>query len=284
MNGTSNCTSRSVKRETCPECGGRKAGRGYRHSDDCANGSTKQSKLTVTTGEAKVLDSAQLSQPCAGTSVIPIIDVDLIKVPEKGQSPVHYQEFLRDMSRYADIFDERLGRIRWLQGRVLNFVRPQIKGTKEWNAYLQSVRMKPTTAKYCRKVAQEIPEQVSHDRKYTEMLAVCYPSYHKRLEEQITQEIEQEDEQDFGSKKELKIHSSQDCDEHRYGLSILQKLLHRTKGAIQDWRDNEIARDIGFDIVENTARDVLTQIDVIRADLSRIRAQIETFVSPRKTG
>lgn len=115
------------------------------------------------------------------------MNVDRITPPPAGRGLEVYRTFLRNLNAESRIWNRKLGRISWLQGCALREAKAVCR-QGQWQDLLTTLDMKPTTAKYLRKIAELIPEPDSHTLTYTEMLTRCYPSYLTAVEQDLTAE------------------------------------------------------------------------------------------------
>lgn len=117
------------------------------------------------------------------------IELTTYQIPEAGQDIKVYIDALLSLKDRAADFSRSLGRVSWIQGRILLQAREQCKklGVK-WKDFLTSVGMKKETAYLLRRVATDIvPEK--KDLEFTEMLAIVFPnSYGKHLRDQADSE------------------------------------------------------------------------------------------------
>lgn len=208
------------------------------------------------------------------------IDPNQIPTPKIGQDQKQYARFIRDMNQIAAVYERNLGRVRWLQGKALNLVRPTIKSAREWKAFLASARLGATNAKYCRKIAKIIPEEKSSTMPYHEMLQKAYPSYRKEGDVAVKTDMEKEDTADFGETIAPQ-RGSNSPQVNPAGLSTLQKSLRKTVTTLQGWTDVTIETDIGFDVVENVKLDIAQMIEIARCELARIETAVQA-VTARK--
>jgi hypothetical protein len=206
------------------------------------------------------------------------INPNLIIVPQDGQAREVYSRFLREMQHYANVYERNLGRFRWMQGVVLNIVRQDIPPGNGWGAFLTSVKISATTAKYCRKIAVAIPEDKSTSMTYHEMLKKLYPSYGKIEDDLVQAEIDQEDAENDGAPTNGALNKTKKTKTHKtdpFTVSQLQRFLRQTASALQGWNDHEITKDVGFDQIETIKKDVANSVEVIQNELVRIQDKVQ---------
>lgn len=84
------------------------------------------------------------------------------------------------MQTDADLWEHNLGRLNWVRGTLLLYARLKCK-RGQWGKFLASTGLSQSQSQLLRKIAQTITESNSHKLTYTEMLAVCYPSFRQAL-------------------------------------------------------------------------------------------------------
>lgn len=216
-------------------------------------------------------------------------DPNLITPPKAGQDPQVYSRFVRELQLWANTHGQRLGRIRWLQGKALNFARQVItsltKNRQErknlWQGAVASCALgnsSNTTVKYCRKVADVVTASESLRMSFFDMLSKAYPKTYGKIDGEVIEDMEKEDAQDFGTEQTPQVKKQRNSiDDHKYGLSALQAFLRTTKTKLQEWVDNPITRDQGFDLILNTVQDILTLSDNLHDDLVRVQQKVEVL-------
>lgn len=117
------------------------------------------------------------------------IELTTYQIPEAGQDIKIYIDALLSLKDRASDFSRSLGRVSWIQGRILLLPREQCKklGVK-WKDFLTSVGMKKETAYLLRRVATDIVAE-KKDLEFSDMLAIVFPnSYGKNLRDQADSE------------------------------------------------------------------------------------------------
>lgn len=115
------------------------------------------------------------------------IEVTATKKPDKGKSEEYYIEYIAKLSAQGNLFDQRTGRTRWLQGQALIEAREVCKASKKkgaWSAFLASVNMKYQTAYACIRIAERVVEAKSLTLTLTEMLAMAFDSYKRDIDKE----------------------------------------------------------------------------------------------------
>lgn len=101
-------------------------------------------------------------------------DVLTLDKPKANQGIEYYQKFLQHLSPMVDLFEIRLGYIRWLQGTCLEeaIISRKIKHG-QYGRLLTLLGMSKTMAYNCRMIAKQIPIVNARRLGYSEMLTIC---------------------------------------------------------------------------------------------------------------
>lgn len=118
-------------------------------------------------------------------------DLENYPIPAAGQPLDVYNEHLQDLRPNESVFSRKLGRISWLQGKILLRAREACRklGKRgDWGKFLKLTGsqdhkpISPETARLLMKIADQVSEESSRKLKYIEMLRMVYPSFRKELD------------------------------------------------------------------------------------------------------
>lgn len=103
-------------------------------------------------------------------------DADVLKLdkPKANQPVEYYQAFLQHLNPMVDLFEIRLGYIRWLQGTALEQTISSRKVKHgQYGRLLSLLEMSKSTAYNCRMIARQIPEVNARRLGLCEMLRIA---------------------------------------------------------------------------------------------------------------
>jgi hypothetical protein len=117
-------------------------------------------------------------------------DIDNFPMPDEGQPMEVYADALLRLRSNADFFSRSLGRISWIQGKVLLRARRACP-RGQWQKFLHLLDRKPNgkplltpeTARLLMRVAETVSEANSRKLEYIEMLRMVYPSFKQTINE-----------------------------------------------------------------------------------------------------
>jgi len=190
-------------------------------------------------------------------------DLENFPIPDEGQPLEVYADAILNLRPKANFFGRSLGRVSWLQGKVLQRARKACP-RGQWQKFLHLLGdkpngkkvMTPETARLLMKVAHKVSEENSLKLEYVEMLRMVYPSFKQTMAEDAATDCDQKDDTDNNQGNDTASRAISFKQFRNRITKLLRKTQAMTKTGIQLPDDERAVEDLRR-IVETMFADVL---------------------------